>query len=266
MPGPLPPKARRARATPEALSRDTLAAITTRHSRRVEDRRSRAADVEAIMRERSVRFDELLGEPSRDELKATCLAPGLDTSGRERGLITERAALTPKLPTLPSDPPPGPQTPQTKLSRKPYAIPSNAHGWPLAEVRAFDSVHDDWVTTRVARLGHAVEAALRGTPLMNLGIDLAQQRLVHMKLDSETLRTLGERSSSRLKTTEGGWRAHVIGADPHFQRFEVLQLKGHGFHPHRDQAHKKADGFDAAGPAMLTVLHIRSVACQVRGV
>src|SRR3990172_1106558 len=84
----LSPKKRRAAL--EALSRDRLAGVTGAFNLAVEDRRSVAAHVDAIVRSRSVDFGEVLRQLQRDELKAICDALGLDTSGRKKDAIVER--------------------------------------------------------------------------------------------------------------------------------------------------------------------------------
>jgi hypothetical protein len=70
----LPSKIRRAAL--EALSRGTLAAITAQYNLAVEDRRAHAAQVDAIMRSRSIEFGDVLRKLSRDDLKTICAAVG----------------------------------------------------------------------------------------------------------------------------------------------------------------------------------------------
>jgi hypothetical protein len=84
----LPAKTRRAAL--EVLSRKTLASITEALNLAVEDRRAQAAHVNAIVRSRSLDFGEILRRLPRDDLKAICMALGLDTAGRDKGLIIER--------------------------------------------------------------------------------------------------------------------------------------------------------------------------------
>ncbi len=86
--GALPSKTRRAAL--DVLSRDRLAAITTKFDLTVEDRRAQAAHVDAIVKARSLDFGEVLRQLSRDELKAMCEALGLDSSGKEKEAIVQR--------------------------------------------------------------------------------------------------------------------------------------------------------------------------------
>src|SRR6267378_3420106 len=78
------------RAALEVLPRDRLAAIADRFNLTVEDRRSHAAHVDAIIRARSVDFADLLRLLSRDDLKAICEALDLDTAGKEKEPIIQR--------------------------------------------------------------------------------------------------------------------------------------------------------------------------------
>lgn len=84
----LPKKTRRKAL--EALSRDTLAAITAKLDLAVEDRRAQAPHVEAILKSRKTPFGDVLRLLSRDELKVICRALDLDDSGKEKGPIIER--------------------------------------------------------------------------------------------------------------------------------------------------------------------------------
>jgi type I restriction enzyme M protein len=84
----LPKKLRRKAL--EALSRDTLAAITGKLDLTVEDRRAQAAHVEAILKAKAVSFGDVLRLLSRDDLKAVCAALGLEPSGKEKDLIVQR--------------------------------------------------------------------------------------------------------------------------------------------------------------------------------
>jgi type I restriction enzyme M protein len=84
----LPSKTRRAAL--EALSRDRLATITENFNLPVQDRRSVATHVDAIVRSRSLEFGEVLRLLQRDELKAMCRALGLDNSGKEKEPIVQR--------------------------------------------------------------------------------------------------------------------------------------------------------------------------------
>src|SRR6266536_858237 len=86
--GTLPPKLHRAAL--EALSRDRLGAITDKFNLAVEDRRAHAAHVDAIVRARSLDFQDVLRFLARDELKDICTALGLDDSGREKEAIIRR--------------------------------------------------------------------------------------------------------------------------------------------------------------------------------
>ena len=116
MPSTSPPRVRRAAL--EALGRDTLAKLTEKFDLAVQDRRSAAAHVDALMRSRTVEFADILGALQRDDLKAICEALGLDTSGREKELLVKRilagpdaAAAEPKAngaaATVVEPPPPG---------------------------------------------------------------------------------------------------------------------------------------------------------------
>jgi type I restriction enzyme M protein len=87
MPG-LSPKLRRTAL--EVLGRDTLSKLTSKFDLAVEDRRSAAAHLDALVRSRSLNFAAVLGELGRDDLKAMCSALGLDTSGREKDLLVNR--------------------------------------------------------------------------------------------------------------------------------------------------------------------------------
>jgi len=79
----------------EALSRDALAKITERFGLAVHDRRSAAAHVDALMRSHTVDFGALRGHLQRDDLKEMCEALGLDTSGREKGVLSNRIVAGP---------------------------------------------------------------------------------------------------------------------------------------------------------------------------
>jgi len=74
----------------EALSRDAVAAVTGKLDLVVEDRRAQAAHVEAILKAKGRPFGDVLRLLSRDDLKAICMALGLDTSGKEKEPIVER--------------------------------------------------------------------------------------------------------------------------------------------------------------------------------
>src|SRR5713101_7179224 len=84
----LTPKQRRAAL--EVLSRDRLAEITTKFELAVEDRRAQAAHVDSIISARKLDFADVLRELSRDELKSMCSALGIDSSGKEKGMLIER--------------------------------------------------------------------------------------------------------------------------------------------------------------------------------
>ncbi|HTP24541.1 MAG TPA: N-6 DNA methylase [Anaeromyxobacteraceae bacterium] len=86
--GTLPAKLRRTAL--EVLTRDRLAELTSAYDVSVEDRRSLVAHVDAIVRARSVEFDDLLRRLSRDELKAICSALGCDTTGKEKEPLVQR--------------------------------------------------------------------------------------------------------------------------------------------------------------------------------
>jgi type I restriction enzyme M protein len=74
----------------ETLSRDTMAAITTKLDLAVADRRAQGAHVDAILKAKTVEFGEVLRLLSRDDLKAICSALELDTSGKEKEPIVQR--------------------------------------------------------------------------------------------------------------------------------------------------------------------------------
>jgi type I restriction enzyme M protein len=84
----LPPKTRRKAF--EALGRDTLSTLTEKFSVAVSDRRSTVAHVEALMRARSLSFEDALAQLARDDLKAICEALGLDSSGRAKDALANR--------------------------------------------------------------------------------------------------------------------------------------------------------------------------------
>lgn len=124
----LPAKTRRKAL--EALSRDTLAKITAGLGLDVEDRRSAASHVDAIVRSRSVDFGALLGDLSRDDLKAMCEVLGLDMSGREKAVIIQRIlgagapAEQSELPLAAAAEPAAP----AKVGKKAPKAPSNGNG------------------------------------------------------------------------------------------------------------------------------------------
>lgn len=78
------------RAALAILSRDTLTALSAHYSLDVADRRVVANHVDALVRSRSIDFDELLTHLSRDDLKAICEELGLPSDGREKQPLIER--------------------------------------------------------------------------------------------------------------------------------------------------------------------------------
>jgi type I restriction enzyme M protein len=84
------PSTKQRRKALEVLSRDALAAITTKLDLPVADRRAQSAHVEAIVQANAVRFGDVLQLLSRDDLKAICAALDLDTSGKEKESIARR--------------------------------------------------------------------------------------------------------------------------------------------------------------------------------
>lgn len=84
----LPSKLRRTAL--EALGRDALARLTEHFNLAVEDRRSAASHVDAVMRSRSIVFEDLLRQLPRDDLKSICEALGQDSGGREKEMLVRR--------------------------------------------------------------------------------------------------------------------------------------------------------------------------------
>ncbi len=84
----LPPQIRRKAL--EQLSRDRLLDITDSYGLDVEDRRVIDDHIIAIMRSRSVNFEDILEGLTRDELKDICAALSLDESGREKAPLIDR--------------------------------------------------------------------------------------------------------------------------------------------------------------------------------
>lgn len=74
----------------DALSRKELKAVLDAFELEAEDRRSRSAILDAIVRARRVELDAILETLSRDELKTICRHLGLDDSGREKAVIARR--------------------------------------------------------------------------------------------------------------------------------------------------------------------------------
>ncbi len=84
----MPAKTRRAAL--QVLTRDRLAEIAAAFDVAVRDRRAHAAHVDAIVGARAIDFGDLLRTLKRDELKAICVALGLDDSGREKDALVQR--------------------------------------------------------------------------------------------------------------------------------------------------------------------------------
>lgn len=78
------------RAALSALPRETLAALTSRATLSVRDRRSTAGHIDALLGLTSASFLALLPTLSRDDLKAICAALGLATDGREKQVLIDR--------------------------------------------------------------------------------------------------------------------------------------------------------------------------------
>ena len=74
----------------ETLSRDSLATVTAKLGLEVEDRRSQASHVEAILKAKATPFGDVLRLLTREDLKAICEALGLDTAGKEKEPIVQR--------------------------------------------------------------------------------------------------------------------------------------------------------------------------------
>ncbi len=73
-----------------ALTRASLAAVTTKLNLAVADRRSQEAHAEAILGAKGVPFGDVLRPLSRDDLKVICRALGVDDSGKEKEPIVQR--------------------------------------------------------------------------------------------------------------------------------------------------------------------------------
>ncbi len=85
---PLPPKTRRdALAT---LNRARLSELTEHFALEVEDRRVLDHHIDALVRSRSVPFEDVLGLLKREELQGICDALGLDRNGREKAVLVGR--------------------------------------------------------------------------------------------------------------------------------------------------------------------------------
>src|SRR6266540_6437219 len=84
------PAAKFRRKAIEALSRDTLASVTTKLELPVTDRRAHSAHIRAIMNAKAVPFEDVLRLLSRDELKSICASLNLDSSGKEKDPIIQR--------------------------------------------------------------------------------------------------------------------------------------------------------------------------------
>ncbi|HOU91094.1 MAG TPA: BREX-6 system BrxE protein [Polyangiaceae bacterium] len=80
----------RKRAVLDALSRDDLLQLLDACDLTVPDRRRRDALVDALARAKDAHLDALLPGLSRDSLKATCRALGLDDGGREKTVLVDR--------------------------------------------------------------------------------------------------------------------------------------------------------------------------------
>jgi type I restriction enzyme M protein len=81
----------------ETLSRDSLATVTAKLGLEVEDRRSQASHVEAILKAKATPFGDVLRLLTREDLKAICEALGLDTAGKEKEPIVQRILAADKL-------------------------------------------------------------------------------------------------------------------------------------------------------------------------
>ncbi|NOU30073.1 MAG: N-6 DNA methylase [Polyangiaceae bacterium] len=74
----------------EHLTRDELLAVVDRHGLAPADRRTKAGLIEAVAVSKKATLAEILGEYSRDRLKALCRALGLDDSGRGKTALIDR--------------------------------------------------------------------------------------------------------------------------------------------------------------------------------
>lgn len=74
----------------DALTRDELAEVTSTLDLEVPDRRAKGAHIAALVQADPGAFGDALRLLSRDALKRICEALGLDTSGREKEVITDR--------------------------------------------------------------------------------------------------------------------------------------------------------------------------------
>jgi predicted nucleotide-binding protein len=97
----------------QALSRERLSQVTEYYGLSVDDRRVHEQHIGAIVRSRSIDFVEILEVLSRDELKAICVALGLDESGREKDVLIERilSLREKETPSEPSSSPAGLEAP-----------------------------------------------------------------------------------------------------------------------------------------------------------
>jgi type I restriction enzyme M protein len=72
------------------LTRDELLLAVDRFEVKVEDRRAKAALVDAVAGSKKALLADLLTDLPRDRLKELCRAMGLDDSGREKSALVER--------------------------------------------------------------------------------------------------------------------------------------------------------------------------------
>jgi type I restriction enzyme M protein len=92
----------------EVLHRDDLLSLVQKYDLKVSDRRVRKNLVDALVRSRTVRLEEILPGFSRDYLKSICEALELDPSGRAKALLVARIL---DKEGIPARPPGSPQRP-----------------------------------------------------------------------------------------------------------------------------------------------------------
>ncbi len=143
MPGP----ARTRRSALETLGRDRLLELADQFAVPVADRRSRDAGVDALARSKKVGFGQLLGQLSRDELKAICRALGLDESGREKEPIVQRilgadGEAAPKE-ASPAEPSSAAPAPKAKRAKEPSSNGSGDLGFENKLFQAADKLRNN---------------------------------------------------------------------------------------------------------------------------
>lgn len=85
----------------ELLTRDELIAIVDSFELQPEDRRSKAALVEAVAASKKATLGSILPDLSRDRLKELCRALDLDESGKEKAVLVDRLTGAKSAPSSP---------------------------------------------------------------------------------------------------------------------------------------------------------------------